>query len=392
MQELLFLGLFVAALAIGWFLGRREAIKVGFMLQPHGSAIDRQYFIGLNYLLNEQPDEAIETFIRALEVNPETVETHIAIGKLFCQRGDVERAIKVHQNLLARPNLTTQQADRVQLELARDYLAVGMHNRAERLLEELGSSSSSLRGEALGDLVTVYEQQRDWLQATEIGLRLLRERPDFAVIQAHYYCELAEEAIRDRDINRVQVHLQAALKVDPASTRAMLMLADLEERQGHTRALLKLLQRVALESPDFVPQILPLAKRCADNGDLDLAAYLDKVLERPEPPMLQTVLARSAQIEQQEGVTSAQRFLLAWVQQQPSIGGTLGLLKLQPHAVVQAEEAGMQVLEQLLESLQQQRPLYRCESCGFAGQKLYWQCPSCHGWSTIRPLKGYEVV
>ena len=108
--------------------------------------------------------------------------------------------------------------------------------------------------------------------------------------------------------------------------------------------------------------------------------------------MLQTVLARSEQIEQQEGVTSAQRFLLAWVQQQPSIGGTLGLLKLQPHAVVQAEEAGMQVLEQLLESLQQQRPLYRCESCGFAGQKLYWQCPSCHGWSTIRPLKGYEVV
>ena len=115
MQELMFLGLFVLALAIGWFLGRREAIKVGFMLQPHGSAVDKQYFIGLNYLLNEQPDEAIETFIRALEVNPETVETHIAIGKLFCQRGDVERAIKVHQNLLARPSLTREQADRVQL-------------------------------------------------------------------------------------------------------------------------------------------------------------------------------------------------------------------------------------------------------------------------------------
>src|SRR5690606_23569832 len=95
-----------------------EAIRVGVMLAPHGSAIDKQYFIGLNYLLNEQPDEAIETFIRALEVNPETVETHIAIGKLFCQRGDVERAIKVHQNLLARPNLTALQADRVQFELA----------------------------------------------------------------------------------------------------------------------------------------------------------------------------------------------------------------------------------------------------------------------------------
>lgn len=391
MQELLFLGLFVMALAIGWFLGRREAIKVGFMLQPHGSAIDRQYFIGLNYLLNEQPDEAIETFIRALEVNPETVETHIAIGKLFCQRGDVERAIKVHQNLLARPNLTAQQADRVQLELARDYLAVGMHNRAERLLEELGSSSSSLRGEALGDLVTVYEQQRDWQRATEIGQRLLRERPGFAIVQAHYYCELAEEALRGRDTSRAQECLQAALKVDAASTRAMLMLAELEGHQGHTRALLKLLQRVAIDSPDFVPQILPLAKRCADNGDLDLAAYLDKVLERPEPPMLQTILARTEQVEQTDGVAGAQRFLLTWVLQHPSIGGTLGLIRLQLRSGG-AEEGGMEVLGGLLDSVQQQRPQYRCESCGFAGQKLYWQCPSCHGWSTIRPLKGYEVV
>lgn len=392
MQELLFLALFVAALAIGWFLGRREAIKVGFMLQPHGSAIDRHYFIGLNYLLNEQPDEAIETFIRALEVNPETVETHIAIGKLFCQRGDVERAIKVHQNLLARPNLTAQQADRVQLELARDYLAVGMHNRAERLLDELGGSSSGLRGEALGDLVTVYEQQREWSQAIEIGVRLLRERPGFAVTQAHYYCEIAGDALQRGDISGAQRYLQSALKVDSANTRAMLMLAELEARQGNTRALLKLLQRVAIESPDFVPQILPLARRCADNGDLDLAAYLDKVLERAEPPMLETVLARSEQLALQEGPASAQSFLMVWVQQQPSIGGVLGLVKLQLKGAESIEQGDLQVLESLLASLQQQRPRYRCESCGFAGQKLYWQCPTCHGWSTIQPLKGYEAV
>tara|TARA_R110000764_G_scaffold90055_1_gene172127 strand:+ start:147 stop:950 length:804 start_codon:yes stop_codon:yes gene_type:complete len=267
-----------------------------------------------------------------------------------------------------------------------------MHNRAERLLEELGGSSSSLRGEALGDLVTVYEQQRDWSQASQIGLRLLRERPGFAITQAHYYCELAEEALRNCDSNRALGHLQAALKVEPGSTRAMLMLADLEDRQGHIRAVLKLLHRIADESPDFVPQILPLARRCADNGDLDLSAYLDRVLERPEPPMLQTVLARSGQLEKHEGVANAQRFLLDWVQRQPSIGGTLGLVKLQLRDAADTEQGGMQILRQLLEALQQQRPQYRCQSCGFAGQKLYWQCPTCHGWSTIRPLKGYEVV
>ena len=200
MQELMFLGLFVVALAIGWFLGRREAIRVGVMLAPHGSAIDKQYFIGLNYLLNEQPDEAIETFIRALEVNPETVETHIAIGKLFCQRGDVERAIKVHQNLLARPNLTALQADRVQFELARDYLAVGLHHRAERLLNELVEHSSTLRADALADLVRIHERERDWQKAVETGRRLLREREEFAVTLAHYHCELARESIRRGEV------------------------------------------------------------------------------------------------------------------------------------------------------------------------------------------------
>src|SRR5690554_1263222 len=165
------------------------------MLAPHGSAIDKQYFIGLNYLLNEQPDEAIDTFIRALEVNPETVETHIAIGKLFCQRGDVERAIKVHQNLLARPSLSALQAARVQLELARDYLAVGLHQRAERLLDELVESSSTLRAEALTELVRVYERERDWEKAVEVGARLVGERAGFAVSLAHYHCELAREAL-----------------------------------------------------------------------------------------------------------------------------------------------------------------------------------------------------
>src|SRR5690606_38597198 len=269
MQELLFLGLFMAALAIGWFLGRREAIKVGVMLAPHGSAIDKQYFIGLNYLLNEQPDEAIETFIRALEVNPETVETHIAIGKLFCQRGDVERAIKVHQNLLARPNLTTQQADRVQFELARDYLAVGLHHRAERLLDELVESGSSLSADALSDLVRIHERERDWQQAVAVGKRLLRERESFAVTLAHYHCELAREAQARQEWPQARRHLLDALATQRNSVRAMLMLAELEAGQGRDREVLKWLRRLAVNDPDFIPQALPLLQSLAAADHLD---------------------------------------------------------------------------------------------------------------------------
>lgn len=392
MQELMFLGLFMGALAIGWFLGRREAIKVGFMLEPHGSAIDKQYFIGLNYLLNEQPDEAIETFIRALEVNPETVETHIAIGKLFCQRGDVERAIKVHQNLLARPNLTALQADRVQFELAHDYLAVGLHHRAERLLNELVEAGSSLRAEALADLVRIYERERDWGRAVEIGQRLVKERPGFAITLAHYQCELAREAQSHKDWQRARGYLHDALKTHNEHVRAMLMLAELEAGQGRSREVVKWLRRLATYDADFVPQALPLLRRLADEGVLDMLEYLDDVLENSAPPMVATVLARADELNQRTSLSAASRFVLAHLQQQPSLRGLLYLIDLHKDSVEPRGYANLMILRAIVEALLVDKHQYRCQACGFSGKQLHWQCPTCHGWSTIRPLKGRELA
>lgn len=390
MQELMFLGLFVAALGIGWFLGRREAIKVGVMLAPHGSAIDKQYFIGLNYLLNEQPDEAIETFIRALEVNPETVETHIAIGKLFCQRGDVERAIKVHQNLLARPNLTAQQADRVQFELARDYLAVGLHHRAERLLDELVESGSSLSADALSDLVRIHERERDWQQAVAVGKRLVREQESFAVTLAHYHCELAREAQARREWPQARRHLLDALATQRNSVRAMLMLAELEAGQGRDREVLKWLRRLAVNDPDFIPLALPLLQNLAAADHLDLLAFLDEVLENAQPPMVATVLARADELNKRAGLAATSRYVVAQLQQQPSLRGLLYLIDLHKDNVEPRGHANLMILRGIVEALLIDKHKYRCQACGFSGRQLHWQCPTCHGWSTIRPLKGPE--
>lgn len=392
MQELMFLGLFMGALAIGWFLGRREAIKVGFMLAPHGSAIDKQYFIGLNYLLNEQPDEAIETFIRALEVNPETVETHIAIGKLFCQRGDVERAIKVHQNLLARPNLTALQADRVQFELAHDYLAVGLHHRAERLLDELVEGSSSLRAEALADLVRIYERERDWTRAVEFGRRLVRERPDFTLTLAHYQCELAREAQAQQNWQQARGYLSDALKTHRGHVRAMLMLAELEAGQGRSREVAKWLRRLATYDADFVPQALALLRPLTDGGDLDMLEYLDSVLENSHPPMIATVLARADELNKRVSMHAASRYVLAHLQQQPSLRGLLYLIDLHKDSVEPRGYANLMILRGIVEALVVDKHQYRCQACGFSGKQLHWQCPTCHGWSTIRPLKGRELA
>lgn len=392
MQELLFLGLFVVALGIGWFLGRREAIKVGVMLAPHASAIDKQYFIGLNYLLNEQPDEAIDTFIRALEVNPETVETHIAIGKLFCQRGDVERAIKVHQNLLARPNLTTLQADRVQFELARDYLAVGLHHRAERLLNELVDSSTTLRAEVLADLVRIHERERDWKQAVEVGRRLLKERQSFAVTLAHYHCELACEALARGEVQQGRRHLLDALGCHRENVRAMLMLAELELGQGRDAEVRKWLKRLAAHDADFVPQALPLVHQLSARGALDMLAYLDDVLDKNQPPMVATVLAKADQLHKLKGMGAASNHVLAYLQQQPSLSGLLYLIDLHKDSVEPRGYANLMILRGIVEALLVDKHKYRCQTCGFSGKQLHWQCPTCHGWSTIRPLKGPELV
>lgn len=392
MQEWLFLGLFVLAVGIGWFLGRREAIKVGFMLEPHGSALDRQYFIGLNYLLNEQPDEAIETFIRALEVNPETVETHIAIGKLFCQRGDVERAIKVHQNLLARPNLTREQADRVQLELGRDYLVVGMLNRAERLLEELVEAASPLSAEALADLVKVHEREHEWDNAINVGTKLVGERPAFAVTLAHYHCERALVFLQDNNQSAARKHLGQALDTDGCCIRAMLMLAELDLDQAQPKAAQRWLNRLAEKDADFVPQALPLIRRCADNDGLDMVEYLDRVLASSAHPQVPSVLARADQIKSQASLHDVSQFVFAHIQQQPSLRGLLYLIDLHLDHVEARGRDNLLILRGIVEALVVDKLQYRCASCGFMAKKLHWQCPTCHGWSTIRPLKGREAA
>ncbi|SDU14736.1 tetratricopeptide repeat protein [Halopseudomonas salegens] len=381
MQHLLFLGLFLLALIIGWYLGRREAIKVGVMLQPHGSAIDKQYFIGLNYLLNEQPDEAIETFIRALEVNPETVETHIAIGKLFCQRGDVERAIKVHQNLLARPNLSRQQADSVQLELARDYLVVGLDQRAERLLQELINARSPLRADAMTELVKVHERGHDWAEAIHIGLLLVREQPEFAIPLAHYYCEQARVPLQRGEWPMARRLLMQALKVDRHCVRAMLLLAELEHQAERPVDCSRWLQRLVAEGADFVPQALSLARWCKDNGNLDFLAYLDRVLAASDQPPVAVVLAKASELRQHdEG--EALRFVQTYARRQPSLGLLRYLMTL-PLTDSTARDLEHQVVADLVADW---RP-YRCQSCGFAARELHWQCPTCHHWSSMRPVQ-----
>jgi len=388
MQDLWFAGLFVLALAIGWFLGRRQAVRIGVMPGPHGSALDRQYFIGLNHLLDEQPDEALEAFVRALEINPETVETHIAIGKLFRQRGDVQRAIRIHQNLLARPALPTTQSDRVQLELARNYLAVGLDPRAGQLLDQL-IAGSSVKAEALADRVRLSERERDWQQAVEYGTLLCRERPQFAVTLSHYYCELAEKLLRAGSVRSARSRLRMAMKKDPRSLRAMLMLAELEHEQGRPAQARRWLLRLACEDMALIPQSLPLIHRMAAVGQLDVLEYLDKI-HRTQAPSTDTLLLQAETVRQRDGSLAAEQLMLRQLQRIPSLQGLLYLVDLRLERQKGNGPEQLLELRQIIRSLYAVRMNYRCDGCGFSAKAMHWQCPACHAWSTMRRLDQAE--
>lgn len=216
-QDLLWLLLPLAA-ASGWLVAHYDQRR---HIGARDKGLSSDYFRGINYLLNEQPDKAIEVFMRMLEVNTETVETHLALGVLFRRRGEVERAIRIHQNLIARPTLDKAQRSQALCELALDYHKAGLLDRAESLFLELAEVTTHA-DQALRSLMHIYEQEREWDKAIAIGRRLGRNNPKVAPILAQYHCELAERALADGNANLARREIEGALTLDPRCVRGSL--------------------------------------------------------------------------------------------------------------------------------------------------------------------------
>jgi lipopolysaccharide biosynthesis regulator YciM len=381
MQELLWLLLPIAA-ASGWLAARRSARRGSEA--GSGCESNPAYFRGLNYLLNEEPDKAIDVFVQLLEVDSETVETHLALGSLFRRRGEVERAIRIHQNLIARPALSREQRAQALLELGQDYMRAGLYDRAENLFKELKESRFHVK-QALRNLRVVYQQERDWaacLAVTE-ELQPLVEEP-LGLERAHYYCELAEEAIAARQPAQAQGLLKKALAASRGCTRALHMQADLAAEQGDLRAAIRLYLRAADADPDYLPELLPdLIEVHKRDGDLTaLRQYLEE--RNRQHPSGALDLALADLIKESQGDAAAAQFLGERVRQSPSLKGLLRLVELNASV---PESHATEVLLGLREHMQRllnERPQYQCGKCGFAAKTLHWQCPSCRNWGTIR--------
>ena len=263
MQDFASIIIITLAIAIGFYLGRLSMKKKqSTEFIPYAS---KSYFQGLNYLLNEQPDKAVDAFIDSLDVNKNTLETHLALGKLMRKQGQVDRAIRIHQNLLARPLLDNTQQHQIHLELGRDFMAAGLLDRAEMLLKEVIAESAELRNTAQRFLLDIYQDEREWKKAIRLGEALLSSRffkttnnrlPMMKMI-AHFYCELAEEGMQEGNEAGCKKNLEQALIIDKSSLRASLLLGRFHNQTGQYKPALKVLNKAISENSDFIADLLP---------------------------------------------------------------------------------------------------------------------------------------
>ena len=389
MHDLLLLALLLAAVAIGWWLGRRD--RQGTADQPGQHTLSRDYFVGLNYLLNEQPDRAIETFVAALEVNSDTIETHIALGNLFRSRGETDRAVKIHQNLLARPALTPAQGSLVQIELSRDFLNLGLLDRAEKLLENLihDGGDESQRQQAKLLLVDLLEREKEWQAALDVAQPgLIRQYDNIQRAAAHWLCELAERDLESASPSLARKKLRQALNIDGHCVRATLLLARMEHDTGHYKAELKLLKRIPDQDASFAALILePLrdAYRLL-NDEEGLEKALQKLNEKV--PMTSTVIMLAECVQRRAGHQEAAELIQAQMERAPSLRGLDYLLHLYQQDATAEEQRFLGPLNHHSRALLDARPRFRCGQCGFSGTELHWQCPSCRQWGTTRPMTG----
>lgn len=387
MQELLWLLLPVAA-ASGWWAAQRSARKEKELC----SDMDPAYFRGLNYLLNEQPDKAIDVFIKLLDVDNETVETHLALGNLFRRRGEVDRAIRIHQNLIARPGLNREQRALALLELGQDYMRAGLFDRAESLFTELVDMHLH-RQKALCNLKEIYQQEKDWPRCLEVA-RLLEtvSRQSQAVDIAHYYCEQADEALAVGDEASAWACIGKALVEDAHCVRATLLRGDMERARDDNTAAVQSYRQALEQDADFGSEILPRLVDCyRQSADTEnLKGYLLDLYEKLKDPRIMLALADI--LRETEGSQSAEHLVTQHLQEHTDLAALERFIGLKREAADgEAYRDTLDVLARLTARLLEEKPKYQCTRCGFSARRLHWQCPGCKGWGTVRPVQS-EVV
>jgi lipopolysaccharide biosynthesis regulator YciM len=366
---------------LGWVAARIDIRQI----VSESRALPRSYFKGLNFLLNEQPDKAIEAFIEVVKVDPETIELHFALGSLFRRRGEYDRAIRMHQNLLERPDLGADQKLAALAELGQDYLKAGILDRAEEVFKKLETSGQS--GIARRHLLEIYEQEKDWSRAIEMTKLVQPDPRDLA----QYHCELAASEAAQSRPDAARQHLETALEANRKCVRASLQLGDLEKNQGNPDRAIEHWKRIESQNPGYlalVAQRLLEAYReagRAEEGLTLLAGYLERY---PSLDLLDTVFQQTLEVK---GPEQAYALVRDELRRNPTLLGLDRLLEAQIIAAGSPEKRrDLELVRNLVHGHTRRLARYRCETCGFKARQFHWRCPACGGWETYPPRRTEE--
>src|SRR3954463_14152627 len=372
---------FAVFFVLGWLAARVDIRQV-----VHESrALPRSYFKGLNFHLNEQPDKAIEAFIEVVKVDPETIELHFALGSLFRRRGEYDRAIRMHQNLLERADLAEDQRVIALAELGQDYLKAGILDRAEEVFKKLEKSPQAPAARA--HLLEIYEQEKDWNRAIEMTREVGADPRELA----QYYCELAASEAAQSRPQEARKHLEAALDANRKCVRASLQIGDLERAEGKLEKAIEIWKRIESQNPAYLAlaaQRLFEAHQELGRAEDGLRLLADWLERYPSLDLLDNVFRHTLEAK---GHEEAYRLVRDEVRRNPTLLGLDRLLEAQIVAAGSPDKRrDLELVRNLVHGHTRRLARYRCETCGFKARQFYWRCPGCGGWETSPPRRTEE--
>lgn len=377
-----------AAAWSGWWLASRNKHEH----EPDiSNRLSREYVVGLNYLLNEQPDKAVDIFIKLLEVDTDTVETHLALGSLFRRRGEVDRAIRIHQNVIARPQLSVSQRKEALMALGQDYMSAGVIDRAERIFLEVVEIGGCREVSSLQGLLAIYQQEKAWEKALDIIKKLEKSTGTSLHHQAaHYYCEMANQALKANEMDKAHYCIKQAMQVDTESVRASLMFATMEMNQGRYKQAVRVLKKVPLQDAEFLTEIIDPLVRCYKelNAMDECIDYLEHTLiEHPRASIIFVIAEYLRIIKSKEAAID---FVAEKLSVHQSIRGLNCLIYWHLESAQGKVRDKLAMLYAITTKFLDNKPVYRCGQCGFGGKHLHWHCPSCKQWGRMKPIHGLE--
>ncbi len=370
---------------MGWLAARIDIKE----LLTESNTLPSSYFQGLNFLLNEQQDQAIEAFIEVVKVDPQTIELHFALGSLFRRRGEVDRAIRMHLNLVERGDLDEEKKQQALFELAQDYLKAGILDRAETAFQSL--HGTPYEKESLEFLLEIFQKEHDWLKAIDITQRIavLTGEPR-GRLAAFFFCELATTELAQKQTEAAAVHLEQALSVDPKGVRASMMLGDIHLAAGHAPRAIEIWKKVEQQDAQYLPLVAErVLQGYRQNNDENggvvlLQSYLQKY------PSLDLMNVLFSVIVQRDGAEAAYQLVRNELKRNPSLLGLDKLLEAQLLGYSGERRSDIELVKSLIHNRTRSLAMYRCGHCGFKARQFYWHCPACHSWESYSPKRSEE--